>query len=137
MAGNDINIRIGAKLDGLQRDIKKAQGSLTRFADFAESTGRDLSTRLSLPILGVGAAAVTSFAKFEKLELSLKALAEEARMMLDEGVVTTPAEIDLCMLMGAGWPMHLGGILPYLDREGISEAVTGKRFHEKGVASLP
>ena len=77
MAGNDINIRIGAKLDGLQRDIKKAQGSLTRFADFAESTGRDLSTRLSLPILGVGAAAVTSFAKFEKLELGLKALADE------------------------------------------------------------
>jgi tape measure domain-containing protein len=77
MAGNDINIRIGAKLDGLQRDIKKAQGSLTRFANFAESTGRDLSTRLSLPILGVGAAAVSSFAKFEKLELSLKALAEE------------------------------------------------------------
>ena len=53
------------------------------------------------------------------------------------GVVSTPAEIDLCMLMGAGWPMHLGGILPYLDREGISESVTGKRFHEKGVASLP
>ena len=68
---------------------------------------------------------------------ALKALAEEARMMLDEGVVTTAAEIDLCMLMGAGWPMHLGGILPYLDREGISESVTGKRFHEKGVASLP
>jgi hypothetical protein len=39
--------------------------------------------------------------------------------------------------MGAGWPMHLGGILPYLDREGISESVTVKRFHEKGVASLP
>jgi 3-hydroxyacyl-CoA dehydrogenase len=68
---------------------------------------------------------------------ALTALAEEARSMLDEGVVSTPAEIDLCMLMGAGWPMHLGGILPYLDREGISESVTGKRFHEKGVASLP
>ncbi len=68
---------------------------------------------------------------------ALKALAEEARSMLDEGVVSTPAEIDLCMLMGAGWPMHLGGILPYLDRAGISEAVSGKRFHEKGVASLP
>ena len=68
---------------------------------------------------------------------ALKALAEEARMMLDEGVVTTPAEIDLCMLMGAGWPMHLGGILPYLDREGVSESVTGKLFHDKGIASLP
>jgi 3-hydroxyacyl-CoA dehydrogenase len=68
---------------------------------------------------------------------ALKALAEEARAMLDEGVVSSPSEIDLCMLMGAGWPMHLGGILPYLDRAGISEATSGKRFHDKGVASLP
>jgi len=68
---------------------------------------------------------------------ALKALAQEARMMLDEGVVSTPAEIDLCMLMGAGWPMHLGGILPYLDREGISDSECGQRFHAPGVASLP
>ncbi len=68
---------------------------------------------------------------------ALRALAEEARMMLEEGVVATPAEIDLCMLMGAGWPMHLGGILPYLDREGISESVCGQRFHAPGIASLP
>jgi 3-hydroxyacyl-CoA dehydrogenase/enoyl-CoA hydratase/carnithine racemase len=68
---------------------------------------------------------------------ALKALAQEARMMLDEGVVSSPAEIDLCMLMGAGWPMHLGGILPYLDREGISDSVCGQRFHAPGIASLP
>ncbi len=68
---------------------------------------------------------------------ALTALAVEARMMLDEGVVSTAGEIDLCMLMGAGWPMHLGGILPYLDREGISEAACGQRFHPKGIASLP
>jgi 3-hydroxyacyl-CoA dehydrogenase/enoyl-CoA hydratase/carnithine racemase len=67
---------------------------------------------------------------------ALTAIAQEARMMLDEGVVSTPAEIDLCMLMGAGWPMHLGGILPYLDREGISDSVCGQRFHAPGVASL-
>ena len=67
---------------------------------------------------------------------ALAALAVEARMMLDEGVVSSPAEIDLCMLMGAGWPMHLGGILPYLDREGLSDSVCGKRFHPAGVASL-
>jgi len=68
---------------------------------------------------------------------ALTALASEARMMLDEGVVATAAEIDLCMLMGAGWPMHLGGILPYLDRSGISDSVCGSRFHPVGVASLP
>jgi hypothetical protein len=67
---------------------------------------------------------------------ALKALATEAKMMLDEGVVATPSEIDICMLLGSGWPMHLGGILPFLDREGISEAVCGSRFHPAGVASL-
>ena len=68
---------------------------------------------------------------------ALTALAQEARMMLDEGVVATAAEIDLCMLLGCGWPLHLGGILPYLDREGFSESVAGQRFHPAGVASLP
>ena len=68
---------------------------------------------------------------------ALKALAWEAKAMLDEGVVATAAEIDLCMLLGCGWPMHLGGILPYLDREGISDSVNGVRFHPAGVASLP
>jgi 3-hydroxyacyl-CoA dehydrogenase/enoyl-CoA hydratase/carnithine racemase len=68
---------------------------------------------------------------------ALEAIATEAKMMLDEKVVSTPQEIDICMLLGSGWPMHLGGILPYLDREGISEAVCGSRFHPKGVASLP
>jgi 3-hydroxyacyl-CoA dehydrogenase/enoyl-CoA hydratase/carnithine racemase len=80
----------------------------------------------------------TTASSAEEVRLrALKALAEEARMMLDEGVVSTPAEIDLCMLMGAGWPMHLGGILPFLDREGISESVCGQRFHAPGIASLP
>ena len=48
--------------------------------------------------------------------------------MLDEGVVAAPEDIDLCMILGAGWPFHLGGITPYLDRAGIAEKVTGTRF---------
>ena len=48
--------------------------------------------------------------------------------MLDEGVVAAPEDIDLCMILGAGWPFHLGGITPYLDRAGITEKVTGTRF---------
>ncbi len=59
---------------------------------------------------------------------ALEGLAEEIRVMLDEGVVAAPEDIDLCMIMGAGWPFHLGGITPYLDRTGIAEKVTGSRF---------
>jgi len=64
----------------------------------------------------------------EVRERALEALAEEIRLMLDEGVVAEPEDIDLCMILGAGWPFHLGGITPYLDRTGISEKVTGTRF---------
>ncbi len=68
---------------------------------------------------------------------ALDALAEEVQLMLDEGVVAEAQDIDLCMILGAGWPFHLGGITPYLDRSGVSEKVNGKRFLPAGIASLP
>jgi len=63
------------------------------------------------------------------------ALAEEIGLMLDEDVVAGPEDIDLCMILGAGWPMFLGGITPYLDRVGASKRVNGKRFLQPGIAS--
>ena len=66
-----------------------------------------------------------------------EALADETRRMLDEGVVAEAQDIDLCMIMGAGWPFWLGGITPYLDRSGASERATGARFLPRGVASVP
>ncbi|MFC4113518.1 3-hydroxyacyl-CoA dehydrogenase NAD-binding domain-containing protein [Nonomuraea zeae] len=66
-------------------------------------------------------------------ERVLTALAREIRIMLDEGVVAAAQDIDLCMILGAGWPFHLGGITPYLDRAGIAQP----RFLPPGVASLP
>jgi len=71
------------------------------------------------------------------LDRTLVALADEVRRMLDEGVVAEAQDIDLCLILGAGWPFWLGGITPYLDRAGISERVTGKRFLAPGVASVP
>ncbi|MFC3982341.1 3-hydroxyacyl-CoA dehydrogenase NAD-binding domain-containing protein [Streptosporangium jomthongense] len=64
---------------------------------------------------------------------ALRALAEEIRLMLDEGVVAAAQDIDLCMILGAGWPFHLGGVTPYLDRTGVAEP----RFLPPGVASVP
>jgi 3-hydroxyacyl-CoA dehydrogenase len=96
-------------------------GSLTKdaFAD-AESVAALLAG-------GDGAYSRPSTAG-EVRERALEALAEEIRLMLDEGVVAAPEDIDLCMILGAGWPFHLGGITPYLDCTGITEKVTGTRF---------
>lgn len=73
----------------------------------------------------------------EVRDRALAALADEAHRMLDEGVVAEAADIDLAMLTGAGWPFWLGGITPYLDREGVSERVVGRRFSPPGIATLP
>lgn len=61
-------------------------------------------------------------------ERAVAALADEIRRMLDEGVVAAREDIDLCMILGAGWPFHLGGITPYLDHSGVAEKVTGRTF---------
>ncbi|MFJ9430544.1 3-hydroxyacyl-CoA dehydrogenase NAD-binding domain-containing protein [Streptomyces sp. NPDC101490] len=67
----------------------------------------------------------------------LDAVAQEIGLMLKEGVVAEAQDIDLCLITGAGWPFHLGGITPYLDREGVSERAVGRRFLPQGVASVP
>ena len=71
------------------------------------------------------------------LDSVLVGLAEEAGAMLDEGVVGSADQIDLCMVLGAGWPLHMGGLTPLLDRTGHAERVVGRRFHKRGVADLP
>jgi 3-hydroxyacyl-CoA dehydrogenase/enoyl-CoA hydratase/carnithine racemase len=68
---------------------------------------------------------------------AVEAMADEVRRLLDEGVVREPQEVDLALITGGGYPFHLGGITPYLDRIGVSERVTGARFLPDGVANGP
>ncbi|MBB5833171.1 3-hydroxyacyl-CoA dehydrogenase NAD-binding domain-containing protein [Brachybacterium aquaticum] len=63
------------------------------------------------------------------LEKVLDGLAEEIALMLEAGVVEQPEQVDLAMILGAGFPRHRGGITPYLDASGASERTTGAAFH--------
>ncbi|MDO4241755.1 MAG: 3-hydroxyacyl-CoA dehydrogenase NAD-binding domain-containing protein [Microbacteriaceae bacterium] len=56
-------------------------------------------------------------------------LAKEIDLMLQEQVVAAAEDIDLCLILGAGFPFQAGGITKYLDRVGASERVNGKKFH--------
>jgi 3-hydroxyacyl-CoA dehydrogenase len=61
-------------------------------------------------------------------EAVLEAMADEVRHVLDEGVVAEAADVDTCLLLGAGYPFWLGGITKHLDQMGVSERVTGRPF---------
>jgi 3-hydroxyacyl-CoA dehydrogenase/enoyl-CoA hydratase/carnithine racemase len=63
-------------------------------------------------------------------------LAQEIRIMLDEGVVPEVEDIDLCLILGAGWPFIDGGASPYLDREGASARAFGDTFHHPVITGI-
>ena len=65
----------------------------------------------------------------------LEAMADEVAHMLDEGVVAEAADIDTCLILGAGYPFWLGGITKHLDQTGISQRVVGRPLAE--VAGAP
>lgn len=56
-------------------------------------------------------------------------LADEVKHMLDERVVAEAEDIDLCLILGAGYPFQAGGLTPFLDRVGASEKAFGGTFH--------
>ncbi|MFC7406118.1 3-hydroxyacyl-CoA dehydrogenase NAD-binding domain-containing protein [Georgenia alba] len=108
------------------RSFVHAEGRPTASSPVDESIGALFGSRPAPQPLGPEAL----------LDRVRDALAEETRSLLDEGVVADPRDVDLAMILGAGWPIHLGGITPYLDRTGAAERATGRRFHEPGVADV-
>jgi 3-hydroxyacyl-CoA dehydrogenase/enoyl-CoA hydratase/carnithine racemase len=65
-------------------------------------------------------------------EDALEAIADEVRQLLDEGVVGAAADVDACLILGAGYPFFLGGITKHLDQTGVSERVIGSTLAEYG-----
>ncbi|SJN08162.1 Enoyl-CoA hydratase / 3-hydroxyacyl-CoA dehydrogenase / 3-hydroxybutyryl-CoA epimerase [Leucobacter sp. 7(1)] len=82
--------------------------------------------------LKLGSTAVTEAEILRRVE---DELAGEIKIMLDEGVVAAAEDIDLCLILGAGWPFQAGGATPYLDRVGASERVFGATFHDPRIAA--
>ena len=69
-----------------------------------------------------GAHAIT---EKESIERCLFAMINEAsRVLLEDQIVKTAAEIDLAMIMGTGFPPFRGGLLRYADDIGISYIVS-------------
>jgi 3-hydroxyacyl-CoA dehydrogenase/enoyl-CoA hydratase/carnithine racemase len=71
----------------------------------------------------------------ELTEAVLEAVADEIGRMLEDGVVAEAADIDTCLILGAGWPLWLGGITKHLDQTGVSQRVVGMPLAEAGAGA--
>ncbi|WP_431905103.1 3-hydroxyacyl-CoA dehydrogenase NAD-binding domain-containing protein [Micromonospora carbonacea] len=135
LVGPAVAYHVGGTLHGAFPDRFAVSENLRRIAESGQPIVVDDEINADVAkLLVVGDEPLTA----EQVRRNaLDALAQEVRLMLDEGVVAEAQDIDLCLILGAGWPFHLGGVTPYLDRTGTSERVTGRRFLPPGVASLP
>jgi 3-hydroxyacyl-CoA dehydrogenase len=68
-------------------------------------------------------------------EAVLEALADEVCHILEDGVVPEAADVDSCLLLGAGFPFWLGGITKHLDQTGVSQRVVGRPLAELTAAA--
>ncbi|MGC4878807.1 3-hydroxyacyl-CoA dehydrogenase NAD-binding domain-containing protein [Micromonospora sp. DT43] len=135
LVGPAVAYHVGGTLHAAYPDRFSVSENLKRIADSGQPLVVDDQVNDEVAkLLVVGDQPLTAE---QVRQNALDALAQEVRLMLDEGVVAEAQDIDLCMILGAGWPFHLGGVTPYLDRTGTSERVTGRRFLPRGAASLP
>ncbi|MEV1016186.1 MULTISPECIES: 3-hydroxyacyl-CoA dehydrogenase NAD-binding domain-containing protein [unclassified Micromonospora] len=135
LVGPAVAYHVGGTLHAAYPDRYDVSENLKRIADSGQPLVVDDQINAEVAkLLVVGDEPLTAE---QVRQNALDALAQEIRLMLDEGVVAEAQDIDLCMILGAGWPFHLGGVTPYLDRTGTSERVTGRRFLPRGAASLP
>jgi 3-hydroxyacyl-CoA dehydrogenase/enoyl-CoA hydratase/carnithine racemase len=67
-------------------------------------------------------------------DTALAAMADEIAHILEDGVVASAADVDACLVLGAGFPFFLGGLTKHLDQTGMSERVVGRPLAELGAA---
>ncbi|MFM2022697.1 MAG: hypothetical protein RIR89_89 [Actinomycetota bacterium] len=131
-----VGLKVGAhvldSMHAFNSDRFYASANLHKLAEHGKLLERDGKGKIkgydkqAIAIVSGGTSPRTAEQIFEGVQVGL---AKEIKLMLDEKVVGTAQDIDLCMIMGAGWPFHLGGITPYLDRCGASQKAFGGSFH--------
>jgi tape measure domain-containing protein len=74
MAIGKLLLKLGIDTTNLDKELGKVEKSMTRFGQNMSNLGSTLTQSLTLPIIGVGAAALKSFADMEKLQNGLVAI---------------------------------------------------------------
>ena len=71
---NKINVALTLETSGFQRSLQMAEKSLARFGRQMANAGETLTQSLTVPLGGLGVAAVKAFGDFERLENGLTAI---------------------------------------------------------------
>ncbi|MBI4799723.1 MAG: enoyl-CoA hydratase/isomerase family protein [Desulfarculus sp.] len=135
LTGIDINYHVGntfARRLGERYKVHPLTEAIYNLGDYGRKTGRgyfDYSGPKPVPnprVAEVVAAylkehgvAPRSAAPGEIVDLMLACGINEAALMMEQGICDRPADMDLAMITGTGFPPYRGGILRYADKWGL------------------
>lgn len=97
---NDLIVTIGAKTRDFDKKLGQSINKLQRFGQSTKRLGASISRSVTMPVLGIGAAALKSAADLEAMEvgfISLTGGAEQAKNMvndLNKFAASTPYQIE-------------------------------------------
>jgi len=66
MAKKQLNIILGVDVGALERSLKGVERRLQRFASNIQNIGRELTTSVTVPLAGLGAASLKAFGDIER-----------------------------------------------------------------------
>jgi len=116
-----------------------ASANLHKLAELGRIFERDTKGKIkgidkaAIEIVQGGSTPITAVELQRRIE---DGLADEIKRMLDDHVVEAAEDVDLCLILGAGYPFQMGGVTPYLDRCGASERAFGGTFHNPRIAGV-
>ncbi len=135
LTGIDINYHVGntfARRLGGRYQVHPLTEAIYQLGDYGRKTGRgyfDYGGPKPVPNPRV-AEVVAGYLKDhgvaprqavpgEVVELMLANAINEAALMMEQGICDRPADMDLAMVMGTGFPPYRGGILRHADKWGL------------------
>ncbi len=153
LTGIDINYHVGqtfAKRLGPRYAVHPLTEAIYRLGDYGRKTGRgwfDYSgpepkpnprlTKVVDDYLAANKVQPKQMSSQEIIDAMLANAINEAALMIEQGICDRPADMDLAMIHGTGFPPYRGGILRYADKWGLAkmlaklnelEAAYGGRF---------
>ncbi|MCF8033010.1 MAG: enoyl-CoA hydratase/isomerase family protein [Desulfarculaceae bacterium] len=158
LTGIDINYHVNqtfAKRLGPRYDVHPLTEAIFQLGDYGRKTGRGYfdytgpepmpNQRLQKVVddyLAANKVQPKEMSQQEIIDAMLALAINEAALMMEQGICDRPADMDLAMIYGTGFPPYRGGILRYADQWGLPnvlakleelEAAYGPRFAPAGL----
>ncbi len=93
-----LTIMFGANLKGFNRALKKANRTIGNFGAKMKRTGETLTRNITLPVLGLGAAAVKMASDFEETDAKFKTVFSSIQFQAEETARTFEKSFGLSSL---------------------------------------